>query len=90
MEDKNFDGDLGVEQKEDVLIFKCGQRISHIVLPKFQPIFKGAWTANCNYRIGCWVYWQQKLYACTVPHTSGDVFETTFWQLIFDGKKHDE
>jgi hypothetical protein len=90
LEDKNFDGDFGVEQKEDVLIFKCGETVSHIVLPKFQPIFKGAWTANYNYRIGCWVYVEQKLYACTAPHISGDVFETTFWQLVFDGKKHDE
>ena len=36
LEDKDFDGDLSVEQKEDVLIFKCGETVSHIVLPKFQ------------------------------------------------------
>jgi hypothetical protein len=87
LEDKEFDSALSVEQKEDILIFKYGQTISHIVLPKFQPIFKGSWIANCNYRIGCWVYLNQKLYACTAPHTSGDTFEATFWQLVFDGAK---
>ncbi len=91
LEDKDFDCDLSIEQKEDVLVFKCSsQEISNVVLPKFQPIFKGAWVANCNYRIGMWVYVSQKLYACTTPHTSSDAFEATFWQLVFDGVKHDE
>lgn len=86
LEDKNFDANLSVEQKEDVLIFKANSHeISHVVLPKFQPIFKGAWAANSSYHIGCWVYMNQKLYACTAPHTSGAEFDSTFWQLIFDG-----
>ena len=87
LEDRGFDEHLGVEQKADVLIFKYNnQEISNVVLPKFQPIFKGLWETNCNYRIGCWVYWQKKLYGCITPHTSGSEFENTFWQLIFDGE----
>lgn len=90
VEDQNFDANLRVEQKEDVLVFHCNfQEIAQVILPKFQPIFKGMWKANCNYHIGCWIYLNQKLYTCKTPHTSGTEFENTFWQLIFDGAKHD-
>jgi hypothetical protein len=76
---------IAIEQQEDVLIFKVdGKTISHIVLPKFQPIFKGAWEKNTLYRLGCWVQYKGKLYTCKVPHTSGETFEPSFWIAIFD------
>ena len=88
LEDKEFQGTFEIEQKEDVLIFKHNkQPISQVILPKFQPIFKGAWVKNCNYRIGVWVYEDQKLYACKVPHISGENIELSFWQLVFDGSE---
>lgn len=77
---------LTIEQQEDVLIFKTNaETISHVVLPKFQPIFKGAWKQLTSYHIGCWVTTDQKLYACQSPHTSTQEFEPNFWQLIFEG-----
>jgi hypothetical protein len=86
LEDKEFQGTFEIEQKEDVLVFKHNkQPISQVILPKFQPIFKGAWVKDFNYRIGVWVYKEQKLYACKVPHTSGANIEPSFWQLVFDG-----
>ncbi len=81
---------IAVEQQEDVLIFKVdGEVISHIVLPKFQPIFKGEWMKNTSYRVGTWVYCNHTLYACQVPHTSGENFEPSFWALIFNGGNFD-
>ncbi len=89
-DDQDFEAVLSFEQKEDLLIIKHHQQpISHVVLPKFQPIFKGIWAKECSYRIGCWVYAAQKLYACVTPHTSGAAFDPSFWQLIFDGAMYD-
>jgi len=90
LETQGLDGALTFEQQEDLLIFKRNQQpVSHVVLPKFQPIFKGAWESEMNYRIGCWVYYDYKLYACTAPHTSAVDFDFDSWQLIFDsGRAH--
>lgn len=86
LEDHPITPVIAIEQQDDVLTFKIdGDVISHIVLPKFQPSFKGAWAKNTSYRVGCWVYCNCMLYACQAHHISGEVFEPTFWQLIFDG-----
>lgn len=82
---------IGIEQQEDVLIFKVdGEVISHIVLPKFQPIFKGTWEKNALYRLGCWVQHRGKLFTCKVPHTSSENFEPSFWIVIFDSELEKE
>lgn len=78
---------ISAEQQDDVVTFKVnGDAISHVVLPKFQPLFKGAWQRNATYQSGCWVYVNAALYACQTYHTSSDFFEPTYWQLIFDSK----
>lgn len=90
MEDQPITPVLAIEQQEDVLIFKMdGAVISHIVLPKFQPLLKGEWKKDTSYRVGTWVYYNHTLYACQVPHTSGETFEPCFWALIFNGGNFD-
>jgi hypothetical protein len=87
LEDHPITPVIGIEQQEDVLIFKVdGEVISHIVLPKFQPIFNGPWVKNTLYRVGCWAQHASKLYTCKVPHTSGETFEPSFWVLILDNE----
>lgn len=78
---------ISIEQQEDVLIFKVNQEtVSHIVLPKFQPMFKGLWQKNTPYQPGCWVSYNRRLYACQSFHTTSETFDLSFWQLIFDGE----
>ena len=87
LEDNFSPSNISAEQQGDVVIFKVnGDAISHVFLPKFQPFFKGAWEKNTTYQTGCWVYVNTALYACQTHHTSGDFFEPTYWQLIFDNK----
>lgn len=77
---------IAVEQQEDVLVFKVdGEVISHVILPKFQPLLKGEWKKDTTYQRGTWVNFNQALYACQILHTSGETFESKFWTLIFDG-----
>ncbi len=90
LEDNPITPVIGIEQQEDVLIFKIdGEVISHIVLPKFQPIFNGPWMKNTLYRVGCWAQHMGNLYTCKVPHTSSELFEPSFWQCIFNNKNLD-
>ena len=90
LEDHPITPVIGIEQRDDLLIFKVdGEAISHVVLPKFQPIFNGPWAKNTLYRVGCWVQHASNLYTCCVPHTSGETFEPSFWQCIFDNNIFD-
>lgn len=87
LEDHPITPVINIEQQEDVLIFKIDSEvISHVVLPKFQPIFNGPWVKNTLYRVGCWTQHENKLYTCKVPHTSRETFEPSFWQLIFNNE----
>jgi|688.fasta_scaffold52741_5 hypothetical protein len=90
MEDQPITSALAIEQQEDVLIFKVdGEVISHVVLPKFQPLLKGEWKKDTPYQKGAWVHFNQALYGCQILHTSGETFEPKFWTLIFDGGRSD-
>lgn len=87
LEDHPATSNISIEQQDDVITFKInGDAISPIVLPKFQPLFKGEWEKNTTYHPGCWTCLSGALYACQTYHTSNDDFEPNYWQLIFDNK----
>lgn len=86
-EDRKMCSAITAEQQGDLLILKAdSQTISQVVLPKFQPIFKGAWQQNTPYHPGCWAQFNNALYACQTYHLSGEKFEVHFWQLIFNNE----
>lgn len=80
--------ELKAFQDGDVLIFKNNtEDIGHIVLPKFEPNFKGKWQALVNYQTGDWVFFEKKLYACIKSHAANEKIDEQNWILIFDGEQ---